>query len=93
MDAARVERASQARGARTIGSDAWLDAQTGLATLDQRRAETNAIVSDLAEAGSARAATLARPYPALEALEARAEAEASRQGAALGRLQAALPGA
>ncbi|MDP1026491.1 hypothetical protein Q5H91_04645 [Sphingomonas sp. KR1UV-12] len=91
--AAKTERMAKAAGARTVGSDAWLDVQTALAGLDDWRAQATAIAADAEAAGSARAAMLTPPYPSLEALEQTASAEVDRQGAALDRVQALLPAA
>ena len=90
-DAAKAERLARASGARTVGSDAWLDAQSALAGLDDWRAQATTVASDAEAAGSERAATLAPPYPALEALQKAADAEATRQDATIKRLQDALP--
>ncbi len=82
-------RAAAARG-RAAGSDAWLDAQTALATLDDWRAQASALATDVEELAIQRGATLAPPYPTLTALSERADAEAERQGATIARLQAML---
>ena len=92
-DAAKAERAAAtARGA-AVGSDAWLEAQTALAQLDDWRAQATAIASDAEGRGADRAATLAPDYPALAALQRDAAAEAARQDALIRRLSAALPAA
>jgi len=92
-DAARAERAAQAARGRTVGSDAWLSAQTALAALDDWRAQASSLASDAGELASARAATLAAPYPALDTVQATLAAEVTRQDAAIGRIQATLPAA
>jgi hypothetical protein len=92
-DAARATAAAtRARGA-PIGSEAWLDAQAALATLDDWRAQASAIVTDLDRLASDRAGTLAPDYPALAPLRARAQTELVRQEAAILQLQARLPAA
>ncbi len=91
--AAKTGRMAQAPGARTVGSDAWLDAQTGLAGLDDWRAQATGVASEAEAAGAERAAALAPPYPALETLQAAAAAEVVRQDIALKKLSASLPAA
>lgn len=93
QDAARAEAAARAARGQAVGSDAWLDAQTALAALDDWRAQATALASDAEELGSARAATLAPDYPALTALQKVTADEAARQSAAIGRIQATLPAA
>jgi len=91
--AARAETAgSRARG-KPVGSDAWLDAQTGLAELDDWRAQTSALLTDVDQVASDRAAALEPAYPALAALRDRIAAEGEKQGATIDRLQAGLPAA
>lgn len=92
-DAARAERAAQAARGRAVGSDAWLNAQTALAALDDWRAQASSLASDAGELASTRAATLAPAYPALDDLQAALTAEVARQDATIDRIQAALPGA
>jgi hypothetical protein len=92
-DAARAERAAKAARGRAVGSEAWLTAQTALATLDDWRAQASSLASDAGALASMRATTLAAPYPALEALQATLTAEVARQDAAIDRIQATLPAA
>ncbi len=92
-DLARAERAAQAARGQAVGSERWLTAQVALAALDGWRAQTSALASDAGELAANRAATLAAPYPALEAMQAALTAEVGRQSAAIDRLQAALPAA
>lgn len=92
-DAARAERAAAAARGTAVGSDAWLEAQTALAQLDDWRAQATAIASDAEGRGADRAATLAPDYPALTALQRDAAAEAARQDALIRRLSASLPAA
>ena len=92
-DAATAARAAtRARGA-AVGSDAWLDAQSALAALDDWRAQASAIVTDVDALASERAAALAPDYPALAPLRARAQATLERAEAEIARLQALLPAA
>lgn len=90
-DAARAERAAGVAGARTVGSEAWIAAQTALAALDDWRAQAGGIAVELADLARERAGTVGTPYPALETLRTRAEAEAARQAAGIATLGARLP--
>lgn len=92
-DLATAERSTAAAKGKPVGSDPWLAAQTGLAGLDDWRAQTSTVVTDIDTLAVDRAAALDPVYPALASLHDRAQAEADRQGAAIGRLQAALPSA
>ncbi len=92
-DAARTESGARAARGRAVGSDAWLDAQTALAGLDDWRAQMSALISDIEEASTDRAAKLEADYPGLIPLRDRAQAEGERQGATIGRIQAMLPAA
>lgn len=79
-------------GARTAGSDAWLDGQTALAMLDDWRAQASAAAADVDTLASTRAAALRPAYPEVETLRTAAAAEVARQDAAIRGLAAALPG-
>jgi hypothetical protein len=92
-DAARAQAAATRARGKPVGSDAWLDAQTALAQLDDWRAQTSSLLTDADQIASARAAELAPAYPALAALRARIATEAQQQSATIDRLQAALPAA
>lgn len=92
-DAAKAERAAAAARGAPVGSEAWLDAQTALAQLDDWRAQATAIASAAEVQGADRAATLAPDYPALTGLQRDAAAEAARQDALIRRLSASLPAA
>ncbi|MGR6327743.1 hypothetical protein ACU5AX_01620 [Sphingomonas sp. XXL09] len=81
--------ASRAQGA-AAGSDAWLEAQTALAQLDDWRAQTGALLTDVETRAGDRAAQLQPPYPALEALHDAITEEADRQGKTIDRLQDGL---
>jgi hypothetical protein len=79
-------------GARApVGSDAWLDAQTALAALDEERATLLAVVTDLEQLAIARAADGKPPYPALDAARIDSEAELDRIAAIVAERKAALP--
>jgi len=75
-----------------IGSGAWLDAQTALADLDGYRAESTAVMSALDELAIDRAQKLEPPYPALESLHERGNAQVDAESAAIADLQRQLPG-
>ncbi|GAA0663896.1 hypothetical protein FHT00_001167 [Sphingomonas insulae] len=92
-DAAKAEAAAGRARGKAVGSDAWLDAQTTLAQLDDWRAQTSALLTDADQIASDRAAALAPPYPSLASLRERIAAEAQRQSTTIDRLQAALPAA
>ena len=90
-DLARAEQASGAAGAGKVGSEGWVAAQTALAALDDGRAQTGAIVTELDGLARERIASTGAPYPALDALRARADADATRQAEAIARVGAKLP--
>jgi hypothetical protein len=90
-DAALAERAAGVAGARSVGSEAWLTAQTALAALDDWRAQASGLATDLEALAGERAGTLGTPYPALETLRARAAAEAERQSTRIAAISAKLP--
>ncbi len=92
-DAAKAEAAGARARGKPVGSDAWLDAQTALAQLDDWRAQTSSLLTDADQIASDRAARLLPAYPSLAALHDRIAAEAQRQGTTIDRLQAALPAA
>lgn len=92
-EARQVETQARAARGQAVGSEPWLDAQAGLAQLDDRRAQLSALVATIDEAAIDRAAQLAPDYPALTALKTRAAAEGTRQSALIERLQAGLPAA
>ena len=92
-DAAKAEAlARSARGA-AVGSDAWITAQTALAGLDDWRAQSSSLVTDIEALATDRAAKLQPDYPALATIRAKAQAETERQGATIDRIQASLPAA
>ena len=92
-DAAKADAAARRAGGQAVGSDAWLDAQTALAVLDDWRAQTSSLLSDIDVMAADRAAKLEPAYPALTTLRERAAAEAARQAATIDRIQATLPAA
>ncbi|TCP66952.1 hypothetical protein [Sphingomonas sp. PP-CE-1G-424] len=92
-DAAKAETlARTARGA-AVGSEPWIAAQTALAGLDDWRAQSSSLVTDMESRATDRAATLQPDYPALATIRNKAQAEADRQGATIARIQASIPSA
>lgn len=91
-DAGRAEAAARVAGARTVGSEAWLTAQTALAALDDWRAQASGLTTDLEALAGEREGSVGTPYPALDALRTRAAAEADREAAGIASLSARLPG-
>lgn len=85
--AAREARA--ARGA-AAGSERWIEAQTALATLDDLRAQTSSVVTDLDQLAVTRGAALTADYPALEAVKARATFILDDQTSRIASLSASL---
>lgn len=81
FDAAFTRAAAQVRAARgaRAGSDAWLDAQTAVATLDTERADYRNAFAALEDLAAQRAQALEAPYPALDAAVERARAAAGEQ--------------
>jgi hypothetical protein len=94
-DFASADRTAQralAAGARAaVGSDAWLDAQTALAALDDGRAKLLGVLSELEQLAIARAAENAAPYPALETARIDTDAEVDRVTKLVAARKALLP--
>lgn len=90
-DLGKARTAAAAPGARTVGSEGWLSAQSALAGLDDWRAQVTGLATDLETLVGERLGTVGTSYPALNALQARAAAEAEREAAAIGTLTAAVP--
>ena len=89
--ATRSETAVRGARGRAVGSDAWLEAQTSLASLDDYRAQASSLATDVDTLITNRAAELAPVYPGLAELRSQVQAEADKQGATIDRLQATLP--
>ncbi len=92
-DAAKAQAVAKAARGAPVGSEAWISAQTALAGLDDWRAQSSALVTDLEQRATDRAAKLQPDYPALATAREKAQAETERQGATIGRIQASLPAA
>ncbi|WP_287978294.1 hypothetical protein [Sphingomonas sp.] len=89
-DAAKADSAAdRARGV-AAGSDSWLDAQTALAQLDDWRAQTSSLLTDVDLLAAERGAQLSPPYPALGSLRDAIAAEADQQAQTIARIQARL---
>lgn len=90
-DAGRARTAVAAPGARTVGGEAWLSAQATVATLDDWRSQATGLASEVETLAGERLGTAGAAYPALDALQARAGAEAEREATAIAQLGATLP--
>lgn len=75
------------------GSDAWLDAQTALSTVESLRAPTLTGLAALEELAIERGKAGEPPYPALDSAIAAADAMAKAQSDRIQALEAALSGA
>lgn len=92
---AATERAKAASaGARgtSIGSEAWLSAQSALAALESLRSETLAALSNLDRLAIDRGTAGQQTYPALSAARARAEAQLATQQATIDAIQGQTAG-
>ncbi|NIJ18492.1 nitrous oxide reductase accessory protein NosL [Sphingomonas naasensis] len=74
------------------GSDAWLDAQTALSTIESLRAPTLNALAQLEEIAIERGKAGEPPYPALDAVIAEADGMAKAQDMRIAALKAALGG-
>lgn len=81
---------AKAKG-QAVGSDAWLAAQSDLATLDEIRSRSSAILTEIDDLAIKRAAALEPDYPALNTLRERAAASNTRQSDQIKALTAQLP--
>lgn len=87
---ARADTAAKARGAQAVGSDQWLAAQTALAEIDGLRGDTLGTVSDLEQMTTARGEAGQPPYPALDALRARAQAQLDAESGKIASIKAVM---
>lgn len=85
-------RVAVARGV-PEGSDAWLDAQTALSTVESLRAPTLTALAALEELAIERGKAGEPAYPALDSAVAAADAMATAQGDRIQALEAMLAGA
>ncbi|THD35047.1 MAG: hypothetical protein E7773_11310 [Sphingomonas sp.] len=86
--AARADAAARARGAQTTGSDQWLAAQTALADLEALQGDTLGVASDVETMVTARGEAGQPPYPALDALHDKAQAQADAEAAKVAAIRA-----
>lgn len=89
--AGAAARAAGRPGARTVGSEPWLEAQSALAETDDWRAQANALASEIDALSGARATALQPPYPALAEAAGAIRTESERQAAEADLLAALLP--
>lgn len=82
--------AARARG-QGVGSDAWLIAQTDLAALDEIRARTSGLLTEIDDRAIQRAAALEPDYPALTDLRSRTAAVVEREARQIKALSDNLP--
>ncbi|QDZ07292.1 hypothetical protein FPZ24_07215 [Sphingomonas panacisoli] len=73
--AAKADAAAKARGAQATGSDQWLAAQSLLAELEGLRGDTLGMVTDFEKLITDRGEANQPPYPALDELRAKAQAQ------------------
>lgn len=90
-DAARADRAAGVAGARTVGSEAWITAQTALAALDDWRAQAAEVTTEVDDLVRARVETVGSAYPPLDVLRDRTATEATREATRIAALSAKLP--
>jgi hypothetical protein len=74
-----------------VGSEAWLTAQSALAALDDWRGQASGLAAEVDDAARERTAAIGTPYPALEALQTRAEREVARIADSAAAIAASLP--
>ncbi len=89
-ESAAADRAARAAKGARAGSEGWITAQTLLAGLDDVRAQTSSVVTDIEQIAIDRAATLAPVYPAVTALQDKAKAATTRQSETIDRIGASL---
>ncbi|MEO5937920.1 MAG: hypothetical protein ABIQ43_02800 [Sphingomonas sp.] len=89
-EAARADTAAKARGALATGSDEWLTAQSSLAALEGLRGDTLGMLSDLERMVTNRGEAGQPPYPALDALRAKAQEQLDREIARIAAIKASL---
>jgi hypothetical protein len=88
--AAKADAAASARGAQATGSDQWLAAQGALAELEGMRGDTLGAVTDLEKLITGRGEAGQPPYPALDALRDKAQAQFDAEGAKIVAIRALL---
>ncbi|MBN8807291.1 MAG: hypothetical protein J0I47_03495 [Sphingomonas sp.] len=88
--ATKADNATKARGAIEQGSDAWLNAQAGLAELDALHGDLLGLASDYERMATDRAQAGDPPYPTLDAAQATTQTELDAQSARIAAIKAAL---
>ena len=88
--AEKAKTAAQSPAAQATGSDQWLAAQSALAAIDGLRGDTLGIVSDLEQMVTGRGEAGQPPYPALDALHAKAQEQLDVETAKVEALKALL---
>ena len=87
---AKADAAARAGGALTTGSDQWLAAQVSLADIDGLRGDTLGAIADLEQMVTDRGVAGQPPYPALDALYAKAQDQLSGEVARIAAIKALL---
>jgi hypothetical protein len=87
-----AERAARAARGDSPGGERWITAQTALGRLDAFRAATSATVTDLEEIALNRARDSKPPYPAVDALKDKGEAQLAAEISRIADIQKLLPG-
>ncbi|CAN5404209.1 hypothetical protein BH10PSE15_BH10PSE15_02730 [soil metagenome] len=87
-----AERAARAAHGDAAGGERWITAPGALGKLDAFRATTSASVTDLDEIAIGRARDAKPPYPALETLKGRGEAQLTAEINRIATIQKLLPG-
>lgn len=88
--AAKADAAAKAKGALATGSDQWLAAQSLLAELEGLRGDTLGMVADLERMVTDRGEANQPPYPALDDLRAKAQAQVDGEIAKIAAIKAQL---
>lgn len=88
--AAKADAAARAKGALATGSDQWLAAQSLLAELEGLRGDTLGLVADLEKIITDRGEANQPPYPALDELRAKAQAQVDGEIAKIATIKAQL---
>ena len=87
---AQFRAATKARGAQATGSDQWLTAQSSLAEIEGLRGDMLGMVSDVERVVTDRAEAGQPPYPALDALRAKAQDQLDAATARVAAIKASL---
>ena len=88
--AAKADAAAKARGAQATGSDQWLTAQSSLAEIEGLRGDLLGTVSDIERMVTDRGEAGQPPYPALDALRAKAQGQLDAATTRIATIKASL---